>query len=109
MCNKTVYTVQPPPSHKGKAVKSGYSKTMRCVRDWWPIPMALWHGEGQPSLMLPATYQHLGEQHEDQVTVVLAQTLGHFLVQWDELGGRSIGSEERREQRAQPPVLQDGL
>lgn len=53
--------------------------------------------------------EHLGEQHEDHVAVVLAQTSHHSLIQLDELGGRSIGREERSQQRAEPPVLQDGL
>ena len=76
---------------------------MQCVRDSWPHP---WLCQGGGSHFCVA---HLGEQHEDDVTVVLAQTLHHFLIQLDELGRRSIGGEERRQQRAQPPVLQDGL
>lgn len=52
---------------------------------------------------------HLGQQHENHVTVVLTQEPHHFLVELYELRGRSIGSKERRQKRAEPPVLQNGL
>lgn len=52
---------------------------------------------------------HLGQQHEDHVAVVLTEEPHHLLVQLYELRRRSIGSKERRQKRAEPSVLQNGL
>lgn len=52
---------------------------------------------------------HLGQQHENHITVVLTQKLHHFLIQLYELRRRSVGSKERWQERAEPSVLQNGL
>ena len=52
---------------------------------------------------------HLGQQHENHITVVLTQKLHHLLIELDELRRRSTGSEERRQEGAKPSVLQNGL
>ena len=71
-------------------------------RETAAVPTAQWQRQDWVT-------RHLGQQHENHITVVLAQKLHHLLIELDELRGRSTGSEERRQEGAKPSVLQNGL
>lgn len=52
---------------------------------------------------------NLCKQHEDDIGGVHVQGRHHVLVEEDELLRRSVGGEERRDERAETPLLQDCL
>lgn len=54
-------------------------------------------------------FANLCKQHENDVGRVEVQRRHHVLVEEDELIRRSVGGEERRDERTETPLLQDGL
>lgn len=58
-----------------------------------------------PSNMLA----NLCKQHENDIGRVEVQRRHHVLVEEDKLIRRSVGGEERRDERTETPLLQDGL